>query len=321
MLKTFFPKLVQNSRDRKLYIGTFNSSKVSIVTGKKLDYSIWSSLFHSNVCGVLKVFEENEEHCVVYPVAGRSIHDLVKLYGRYSEDMCWKVLEQMLDVVRYLHDLNVLHNNLTSKVVYMQEKLNTIKIGDLLDATIGNYSKLGRNGKNNTRNKEISRIGIILFEMISGSIIRTHLTSEDLKALKCSSSMKSMILQLITRPATFDNLNQKMLKANRTPSVSQVKLLNSKDSWTVIFDCLGGSLSAELVNCPDRMKVEMVKEYLCSNYSKFSLSYCNLRKIITFHPNKAEFLKLNSSLTEFDHSNLSWILLEVLYYESVLYSQ
>ena len=328
MLQQCRLKLIRSSSKRNDYSGYYLGKRVNVATGRSLDAAIWAGISHKNITPILLTFDEQALNCVIFRALDRSIHDEVRLYGKFSEMVCWKSAIQLLDVLKYLHDMDILVNSLTLKTVYISKSTGNIMIADLLDATMGTYSNGTANCNFNTRLKEISGIGLIVFQMITGTVLKSIPKSKTLSNMKCSDDFKNLVKTLLYYPRKFqDNQSVHLNKENlyKSQEIKTIKQVRNEvieveqpqehESLEIKFSYLNHSLASSIADYPDRLKVEAIKEYLYSVYPDFLSKYDSI--VVEKAENKQEFMSAHSGFS--DGSEYGWMLLEILYYESMLY--
>ena len=319
MLQNYDIKLIRSFRSRKHYIGRYLNKDVNIVSGKDLEVSIgvWAGLSHLNITPLLKTFAHNDLYCAIYAVCRyRKMSDDIKLYGKYPDYVCIKVFEQLIDTVKYLHGMNILLNNLNSKTISVDRGTGFIIIEDLLDISIGNYSLSYGLNSFNSHTAEVSKIAVVLYEMTTGKILQSALNSKMCKNLKSSVQLKNIIQTLLREPQNYRRLSSDSDSLTSTSNPAKAKeKITKKQNIHVNFSLLEFSH----YNSSNRFKIEAAKEYLYDFYPNFSANYRNFESQLKFSDDKDQFMAINKNMHIYDGSVYAHTLLEVLYYESMLY--
>lgn len=94
-------------------------------------------LNHNNILKVLpileeNIFDENGDLSIAYEYINlENIDENINKYGIWNETLLQKLLKQLLEGIKYLHENNIYHKNLNASNIYLDSN-GTIKISDYL---------------------------------------------------------------------------------------------------------------------------------------------------------------------------------------------
>jgi len=147
-----------------------------------LEYRLLASIGHNNVPKVYGIFESGDYYQLVMQyVHGISLFQLIEKEGPLSEPVARPIFAQVINAVRYIHDLAILHNDIKDENI-MVSPCGSVKLVDFGSACYDNklptrsycgsetYSspEVVRGSKYYRKTQEVWSIGVLLFVMIFG---------------------------------------------------------------------------------------------------------------------------------------------------------
>lgn len=145
-----------------------------------------SRLSHPNVVDIYDVGEYNGMHYIVMEyIRGRTLKQLVGLRGALSVEEAVHIMRQLTSAVAHAHEHNIIHRDIKPQNVLVKDD-GTIKITDFGIAVAGDAVQLTLNnavmgsahylapetaqGKNPDPRIDIYSLGIVFFELLTGSV-------------------------------------------------------------------------------------------------------------------------------------------------------
>lgn len=146
---------------------------------------VQSSVKHPNIAALYEYSVENGIPCIVMEyVEGLTLERLIKRQGALPENFVWKVLEQMVAAVVYLHTSNIFHRDLKPANIKVTKE-SMVKLLDFGIAKAAYTPKLTQEGyivgtsfymapeqfqgKGNVQS-DCWALGVILYEMLTGQL-------------------------------------------------------------------------------------------------------------------------------------------------------
>jgi len=97
----------------------------------KQEAQIMNFLSHTNIIQLYEVIENKQYICMVMEyAAGGELFDYVTRQTRLQEVEARKLFKQILDGLGYCHSHQIIHRDIKAENIFLDEKLETIKIGD-----------------------------------------------------------------------------------------------------------------------------------------------------------------------------------------------
>jgi len=97
----------------------------------KTEAEVMSFISHKNIVSLLAVFENRNQICMVMEYAGGGeLLDYITRRTRIYEVEARRFFIQLLDGIGYAHSKRIIHRDIKAENVFLDEKLETIKIGD-----------------------------------------------------------------------------------------------------------------------------------------------------------------------------------------------
>jgi len=97
----------------------------------KIEAEVMSYIIHKNIVSLFAVFENRNQICMVMEYAGGGeLLDYITRRTRLSEIEARKFFTQLLDGIGYAHSKRIIHRDIKAENVFLDQKLEMIKIGD-----------------------------------------------------------------------------------------------------------------------------------------------------------------------------------------------
>lgn len=132
---------VRRKSDKSIYaLKTIDISKMDkkSLTNTLNEIRILCSINHPNIVGYKEAFIENDGHdlCVVMEFVGggdlsEKIANRRKNNSLLNENTIWKYMIQILNGLRALHDIKIIHRDIKSANIFLTDNHETVKLGDL----------------------------------------------------------------------------------------------------------------------------------------------------------------------------------------------
>jgi hypothetical protein len=212
-------------QDNKIYV--LKNFKVEC---KNTDYNILNEISFNLILDNINIYKIhdltviNNKLNIIFPYYGISILELsIKLY--FNKNNIKIILKQILEGINYLHKNNIIHGDLSSKNILINDKDNKITIIDFGLSKIHNinniynyniYTVLYRAPeiilKNSYDHKiDIWAIGCLLGEMLNNNLLLYILKENDEENI-------NTIFNFIGTPKIFNNNNNKIINIKNYPS-------------------------------------------------------------------------------------------------------
>ena len=130
---------VRNKTDNNIYaLKTIDISKMDnkALTNTLNEIRILCSITHPNVVGYKEAFLNESTLCVVMEYVGggdlsEKIASCKKRHYCINEESIWKYTVQILNGLKELHRLKILHRDIKAANIFLSEDFETVKLGDL----------------------------------------------------------------------------------------------------------------------------------------------------------------------------------------------
>jgi len=97
----------------------------------KTEAEVMNYVHHQNIVSLFAVFENRNQICMVMEYAGGGeLLDYITRRTRLSEIEARRFFIQLLDGIGYAHSKRIVHRDIKAENVFLDEKLEMIKIGD-----------------------------------------------------------------------------------------------------------------------------------------------------------------------------------------------
>jgi len=221
----------QTEQDRDVAL-KFISVPPKVEWGKALDkinreVIELQKLRHNNLVAVYGagVAEENKIFFATELVEGESLTSILSRRGKLTTDLVVEYGQQIAEVLRYLHSLDLIHSKLTPKKILVTPD-HKIKITDLRlnrsnrrrwDATrkreldIAAYMAPEQFTAGASRKSDFYSLGVILFEMLTGKLPYPPDTMGRMKQQKLNAPVPSVVPHLLNCPIWLDKIITQML--------------------------------------------------------------------------------------------------------------
>lgn len=135
---------VRSKKEKAIYaLKTIDISKMDkkTLTNTLNEIRILCSIDHPNIVGYIEAFLEDDKLCVVMEyVGGGDLANRIQNYRKkkYSvkEELIWSYAIQILNGLKVLHDLKIMHRDIKSANIFLTDDYETLKLGDLNVAKI-----------------------------------------------------------------------------------------------------------------------------------------------------------------------------------------
>lgn len=130
---------VRSKKEKTIYaLKTIDISKMDkkTLTNSLNEIRILCSIDHPNVVGYKEAFVQDTKLCVVMEyVGGGDLYERVtscKNKGYcITEESIWKYSTQIMNGLKALHDLKIIHRDIKSANIFLSDDYETVKLGDL----------------------------------------------------------------------------------------------------------------------------------------------------------------------------------------------
>ncbi len=184
-------------------------------------------LSHKNLVRVFGagVSDDNKIFFATELVEGESLTSILSRRGKLTTDLVVEYGQQIAEVLRYLHSLDLIHSKLTPEKILVTPD-HRIKISDLRlnrskrrrwDATkqreldIAAYMAPEQFSEGASRKSDFYSLGVILFEMLTGKLPYPPDTMGRMKRQKLNAPVPSVATHLLNCPIWLDKIVSQML--------------------------------------------------------------------------------------------------------------
>uniref|UniRef100_A0A6B2KY01 non-specific serine/threonine protein kinase n=1 Tax=Arcella intermedia TaxID=1963864 RepID=A0A6B2KY01_9EUKA len=125
--------------NRRVAIKLINKSNLPELEQKsiKMEAEVMNYLSHINIVALFDVFENRKHICMVMEYAGGGeLFGFVLRQTKLGEVESRKLFTQLLDGIGYAHSKSIIHRDIKAENIFLDDKLETIKIGDWGFATV-----------------------------------------------------------------------------------------------------------------------------------------------------------------------------------------
>lgn len=181
-----------------------------------------SSLTHPNIVEVYDVGEDNGQYYIVMEyVEGRHLKDLIKKRGKLTVSEVIDIMLQITDGMSVAHDSYIIHRDIKPQNIMILEN-GLVKIMDFGIAMAMNSTQLTQtnsvmgsvhylppeqaNGKGSTLQSDIYSMGIVMYELLTGSLPYKGDNAVEIALKHLKESIPSIREKLPNIPQSIENI-------------------------------------------------------------------------------------------------------------------
>jgi len=181
-----------------------------------------SSLSHPNIVEVYDVGEDNGQYYIVMEyVEGRHLKDLIKKRGKLTISEVIDIMLQITDGMSVAHDSYIIHRDIKPQNIMILEN-GLVKIMDFGIAMAMNSTQLTQtnsvmgsvhylppeqaNGKGSTLQSDIYSMGIVMYELLTGSLPYKGDNAVEIALKHLKESIPSIREKLPNIPQSIENI-------------------------------------------------------------------------------------------------------------------
>ena len=189
-----------------------------------------SNLSHPNIVEVYDVGEEEGNYYIVMEyIDGKTLKQLLQKRGALTLTEVLDIMSQLTDGLAHAHEAYIIHRDIKPQNIMIQDN-GLIKITDFGIATAINSTQLTQtnsvmgsvhylppeqaNGKGSTIKSDIYSLGILMYELLSGSVPFKGDTAVEIALKHMKEKMPSIRKQIPTIPQSVENIILKATAKN-----------------------------------------------------------------------------------------------------------
>ncbi len=189
-----------------------------------------SSLAHPNIVEVYDVGEDNGQYYIVMEyVEGRHLKELIKKRGKLTTSEVIDIMLQITDGLSVAHDSYIIHRDIKPQNIMILEN-GLVKIMDFGIAMAMNSTQLTQtnsvmgsvhylppeqaNGKGSTLQSDIYSMGIVMYELLTGSLPYKGDNAVEIALKHLKESIPSIREKLPNLPQSIENIILKSTAKN-----------------------------------------------------------------------------------------------------------
>ncbi len=189
-----------------------------------------SNLSHPNIVEVYDVGEEDGNYYIVMEyIEGKTLKQLLQKRGALTLTEVLDIMSQLTDGLSHAHEAYIIHRDIKPQNIMIQDN-GLIKITDFGIATAINSTQLTQtnsvmgsvhylppeqaNGKGSTIKSDIYSLGVLMYELLSGSVPFKGDTAVEIALKHMKEKMPSIRKQIPTIPQSVENIILKATAKN-----------------------------------------------------------------------------------------------------------